>query len=208
MVEDSNVHSRIVGWLKIILPLMALGLLSTLFLFARQTGPGPSIPFSEINAIAEEQLISAPRFSGVAQDGSIIELSAQSAKPEEGDLNRLTITRPRLKLNALDGTELRIFAGVGQIDNEAQTAALDGLARLETSSGYTMETSGLTANLQTGEVTSNGALEIMAPFGSVTAGRVAIVVSRDGEGQQMRFTDGVKLLYDPSKDPAAQRTDP
>lgn len=196
MLSDGNVHSTVVGWLKILLPMGALALLSTMFLFARQTGEAPAIPFAELDEMAREQLISAPRFSGVADDGSVIQITAQDAKPDGPDLNNLTINRPRLSLDAADGTSLEIFAGAGVIDNAEQTARLDGLARLETSSGFTMETAGLVADLQTGEVRSLGRLEVQAPFGSVTAGAVSILVTNDSLGQQMRFTDGVKLVYD------------
>ena len=101
-------------------------------------------------------------------------------------------------LDAVDGTSLTIFAGAGVLDGPNQQARLDGLARLETSSGYMMETAGLLADLETGQVTSLGRLEVQAPFGSLTAGQVDILVTSEGEGQQMRFTDGVKLVYDPA----------
>lgn len=198
MAPDGNVHSAVVGWLKILLPLGALALLSTMFLFARASGPPPAIPFAEIDQMARQQLISAPRFSGVADDGSVIQITAQNARPNSGDLQSLTIERPRLTLDAADGTSLQIFAGAGVIDNAAQEARLDGLARLETSSGYAMETAGLLADLQSGEVTSLGRLAVQAPFGSLTAGRVTIAVTKDGTGQQMRFTEGVKLIYTPT----------
>lgn len=198
MSTDSNVHSTVVGWLKILLPLGALALLSTMFLFARQSGDAPTIPFAEIDQMARDQLITAPRFSGVADDGSVVEITALNAKPDGADLNSLTINKPRLTLNAADGTSLSIVAGAGVIDNTGQEARLDGLARLETSSGYKMETAGLVANLKSGEVTSQGRLAVQAPFGSVTAGQVSILVTDDGMGQQMRFTGGVKLVYDPT----------
>ena len=198
MAADSNVHSQVVGWLKILLPLGALALLSTMFLFARQTGEPPAIPFAKLDEMARDQLVSAPRFSGVADDGSIIQITAQDAKPDGTDLGSLTITQPRLSLDALDGTTLTIFAGAGVIDGSRQQARLDGLARLETSSGFMMETAGLLADLETGEVSSLGRLEVQAPFGSVTAGQVSILVTDSADGQQMRFTGGVKLVYDPA----------
>ena len=100
-------------------------------------------------------------------------------------------------MRATDGTTLTIRAGEGVLDNASRTATLGGLARLETSSGYQMETKGLVADLQSGVVTSLGPLEVKAPFGQVTAGSVEILTSQDGTGQRMDFTKGVKLLYVP-----------
>lgn len=197
MAVYENFHTQLVIWSKIILPIGAIALLSTLFMFARDTNNGGEIPFAEIDEIAREQKISEPQFSGVTADGSIVELTATAAKPEQGSLSALTITQPRLTMNAADGTSLTIIAGAGELDSVSQEARLSGLARLETSTGYVMETGGLIAELDTGVITSTGPLAIRAPFGAVDAGRVSITVAPDGTGQQMRFTDGVKLVYTP-----------
>ena len=65
-----------------------------------------------------------------------------------------------------------------------------------------METNGLTANLETGVIMSDGALEIRAPFGRLTAGRVTFKTANDDTGQQMLFTQGVRLIYTPNSDSA------
>lgn len=201
-----NFHSQLVGWSKIILPLSALGLLSTLFLFARTNGDTSGIPFAEIEALAQEQQINAPRFSGVTDDGSIVALSAQTAKLDPNNPNRMEAASLKLDLNAADGSKVLITAIDGEIDNAAKIAQLNGLARLETSTGFTMETNGLVADLQTGVISSNGSLEVRAPFGEITAGRVTFQSAQDDLGQQMLFTDGVRLIYTPSNTTAEEST--
>lgn len=199
MAPADNLYSRFVGFTKVILPLMAVALLSTLFLFARNNGGSTEIPISELEALAREQRITAPEFSGVAADGSVIKISARFAKPEDGSMESLSISEPTLTLDASDGTSLKIFAGEGVIDGASRTARLAGLARLETSSGYLMETTSLSADLDTGRIKSDGRLAIMAPFGELEAGRVEILVTSSGTGQEMRFTNGVRLLYKTNK---------
>ncbi|MDG1376481.1 MAG: hypothetical protein P8P56_05585 [Yoonia sp.] len=198
MATPDNFHSQLVGWSKIILPLCALGLLSTLFLFARSNRNAADIPFAEIAALAQDQRINAPRFSGVADDGSIIAISAQSAKIDPDATDRFNIAMLKLVVNAPDGSELRVTAVEGEVDGGAKIAQLKGLARLETSNGYSMETNGLAANLETGVVGSDGALEVHAPFGEITAGRVTFQSADDNSGHQMLFTEGVRLVYTPS----------
>ncbi|MFZ3580760.1 hypothetical protein ACOI1H_01140 [Loktanella sp. DJP18] len=198
MATTTNFHSQLVGWLKILLPLAALMLLSTLFLFARNTGTTNEIPFADIDAAAAEQRIAAPRFSGLTSTGDTLQISAEAARPDTDGGSQVTIDRPRLSLDATDGTTLRVTAGSGMVDTVAQTAQLSGLARLETSSGYVMETKGLQADLATGTVTSDGALEVQAPFGQLQAGQVTFQAGTGDTGQQMNFTNGVKLLYTPS----------
>lgn len=194
---SNNFHSRFVGWAKVALPLIAIGLLSTLFLFARTQTEPTEIPFSTINQLARDQRISNPQFSGVAGDGSVLRVTAQSAQPKDGELDFLVVTAPRLDLTAIDGTTLRIEAGEGSIDGPGRMANLVALARLETSSGFLMETEGLTADFKTGTIVSHGPLEIHAPFGEIIAGHVQIIVEDRDAGQQMHFTEGVKMLYTP-----------
>jgi len=198
MATDPNFHTWAVGWLKIILPMGALALLSTLFLFARSpANQGQEIPIGQIEEIAKEQQITAPQFSGIADDGSVIAVRADSAKPDVAIQDTLLVEDIAIDVDAPDGTTLKITSGTSVLDTAAQTARLNGLSRMTTSSGYTMETNGISADLKTGEIVSDGKLAVQAPFGDLTAGKVRITVSADGTGQQMVFTQGVRLLYTP-----------
>ncbi len=199
--EDA--HTRLVGWLKILLPLAALVLLSTMFLLARRPGDVGDIPFAEIEAIAREQRLSAPRFAGVADDGSKISIAADFVRPDPDSPNTFRLIGLQGLFEATDGTSLTLTSGRGSIGGSGRTAEFSELVRVETSSGYAIEATGLAANLETGVVVSRGALEIRAPFGSLTAGAMEIRLSEDGTGQQMVFKEGVRLVYDPSK----QRTE-
>ncbi|MEL6642252.1 MAG: hypothetical protein AAFP98_13255 [Pseudomonadota bacterium] len=201
MATEANFHTWFVGWLKILLPLGALALLSTLFLFARNpANHGQEIPIAQIEAIAKEQQITAPQFSGLTDDGSIVAVQAEEAKPQPNNPDALLVERLTIDLDTPQGTTLNITSGTSILDTVAQTARLNGLSRVITSSGYTMETNGLTADLKTGEVVSDGRLAIQAPFGDLTAGKVRIHVTAEGTGQQMVFTDGVRLVYTPGQD--------
>ena len=197
MTIADNLYSQLVGWAKIILPLCALALLSTLFLFARSTNEPSDIALAEVEAIAREQRVSAPQFSGVTDDGAVIIISAKSAKPDVSQPETIGIEDMRLRMDNADGSHIEVTATLGEIDGSARIASFLGLARLVTSSGYEMETNGLIAELDTGIVASNGLLEIHAPFGELTAGKVTIQIANDDNAQEMLFTDGVRLLYRP-----------
>lgn len=200
MAVETNFHTWVVGWLKIILPLGALALLATLFLFARSpANQQQTIPIAQIEEIAKEQQITAPQFSGVTEDGSVIAVQAKSAKPDAQNPNALLVESLSIDMNASDGTDLQISSDTSILDSQAQTVRLNGLSRVITSSGYTMETNGISADLKTGEIVSDGRLAVQAPFGDLTAGKVQISISKDGTGQQMVFTQGVRLLYTPQQ---------
>ena len=197
MYSSDNLHSILVGWAKIILPLCALGLLSTLFLFSRSQNEPTDIALSEVEAIAREQRLSAPRFSGVTDEGAVLSIRARTAKPDATQPDKVNIDGVELRVDNPSGSHVVVSATQGELDGRARLARLLGLARLQTSSGFEMETNGLIAELDSGKVISDGVLEIRAPFGELTAGQVTFQVSAENTGQQMLFTNGVRLLYDP-----------
>jgi lipopolysaccharide export system protein LptC len=196
MLGDDNLYSQFVGFLKITLPLAALALMSTVFLFARAPTQDSAVPYAEIEEIAREPRLSGAQVSGVADDGSVIQLTAETARPL-GDV--LLVETMSASIDAVDGIHIDIRAGQGEINNATRIARLTGLARIETSNGYEMETAGITANLSTGQITSDGALEIQAPFGSLTAGQMIIETPEGMDGQVMLFQNGVRLVYTPQQ---------
>jgi lipopolysaccharide export system protein LptC len=196
MLGDDNLYSQFVGFLKITLPLAALALMSTVFLFPRAPTQDSAVPYAEIEEIAREPRLSGAQVSGVADDGSVIQLTAETARPL-GDV--LLVETMSASIDAVDGIHIDIRAGRGEINNATRIARLTGLARIETSNGYEMETAGITANLTTGQITSDGALEIQAPFGSLTAGQMIIETPEGMDGQVMLFQNGVRLVYTPQQ---------
>lgn len=198
-MDRDNVYSQFVAWSKILLPLAALALLSTLFLFSRGpvTGDG-DIPFADIEEIARDQRISAPRFAGVATDGSVVTVTAESARPGSAD-GGLDITRPEARIQTTGGAVVEFRAGAGTIDPSGRHARLSGLARIETSTGYEMETTGLSADLEQGRIESDGALEARAPFGELTAGKLVIETPEGADSQLILFNEGVRLVYRPQQ---------
>lgn len=195
MGQTDNLYSAFVGWMKVLLPLAALALLSTIFLLARGSNNVQSIPYADLAAIAREQGMTNPNLSGVTDDGSAVSITAAALRPSTADA--FSIVAPVLVLDAVDGSRVEISAGEGAIDGRQKRMTLTGLVRLGTSSGYMMETTGIEADLASGVLSSLGPLEVQAPFGTLTAGKVVVMTSPDGLGQQMVFNDGVHLLYDP-----------
>ena len=199
MASSDNAYSRYVAWMKILLPLGALALLSTMFLLPGASPPGDdAIPYADVETLAREQRIGDPSFSGVAEDGSLISISATSARPLPDAPDSLTATDLLAEIDSPDGTRTEIRAGEGRIDTGAGQARLAGLARITTSNGYEMETRALGADLDSGRIESEGALEVRAPFGTLTAGALVMETPGNGAGRRMVFSEGVRLVYRPA----------
>jgi lipopolysaccharide export system protein LptC len=162
MGDADNLHSQMVGWAKIVLPLCALGILSTLFLFARDSNDLDTSALEQAEEIARAQRVTAPEFAGVTDDGSVVVIAAKSAQPDATRLDTVQIDDISMRLDTPEGNFLTVNATKGEVDGRAQIASFLGLARLETSTGYALETNGLMAELATGRITSEGLLEIRA----------------------------------------------
>ena len=76
-------RSRIVAWLRVILPLTALALLSVLFLLGRKPEPEGNIPYANVDPreVAERQLATSPTYAGVTEDGAQINITGAQVMP-------------------------------------------------------------------------------------------------------------------------------
>lgn len=210
MAASDNLYSRFIGWSKILLPLAALALLSTLFLFARKTSGELTIPYAEIEEIARDPRISEPAFSGVADDGSVIAVHARTIRPDPDRSDSFFVDDLQMDITATDGAVFTVTSGEGYLNGPEQVIGLSGLSRVTSSSGFALESQGLVADLAAGTLVSVGPIAIMAPFGEMTAGGVEIStlpdqtalvpidLDPDGltqSGSRMVFNNGVRLLY-------------
>ncbi|WP_210528424.1 LPS export ABC transporter periplasmic protein LptC [Rubellimicrobium arenae] len=194
-------RSRAIAWAKILLPLAALALLSTMFLLAREPGGPGEIPFAQIEEIARDPRIDRPRLAGVAPDGTTVVLSADRIMPVAGQQDLYRLAAPRLETVSVAGGAATLTAGTGEADGPSQRLHLTGGVRVEASSGLEVETADVTADLATGTATS-GPVTARAPFGTITADSM-VLTQGEGKGARLVFNGGVRLLYLP-QDPRAE----
>lgn len=198
MVRD-NLHSRIVFWLKIIQPILALAILATLFLFSRTPEPGDTLPYADVNVdeLARNQRLTAPEYSGVTSDGAALSIRAGVVRPNESgaDADGLfaTYTLP-------GGARVDLTAAAGRIDNAAGKLSLTGDVQIVTSTGYRIETNGLDSALGRTDLVSGGEVRVEAPFGHIDAGKMELYKDNAAiPGYLLLFSSGVKLIYQPPR---------
>lgn len=197
MSGADNLYSQWVGWAKILLPLCAIALLSTLFLFARNPSDATDIPLTQVAELAREQQLTSPEFSGVTDTGAVVVVSARNARPADERPDAASVTDLRVRMDNPGGSTLEVTGVTGELDGRARSARFSGLVRMTTSTGYVMETSAMTVMLDEGTATSDGFVEIRAPLGNLTAGQVTFQADGSNTGQRILFTGGVRLIYQP-----------
>lgn len=194
MKTAGGAYSQLIRLAQILLPLTALSILATLFLLANNPSEEGEIPYADVEAIARENRLSRPSYSGVTRGGETVTARARVAQPEgEGAV----ADHLGARIETASGEIVDIAAGAGHFSPETGAVRFTGLARVESSTGYRMETGGLTLTLDTGHAISDGTVEIRAPFGRVEAGQMEIIPGADGKAQRLVFQNGVRLLYKP-----------
>lgn len=200
MATYDNSYSRFIALTKVILPFVALGILSTLFLFSRNIDPSLSIPYADVDVeeLAREQRIGAPNFAGVTEDGAAISITAKAARPDPDNSEIVSATDLTAIIEDQAGGHINITAKTGLIDSGEKLVTLMDGVRLETSTGYVINTSKMVSSLNETSVITQGHVTADGPLGRLEAGLMEIRPQNEGaESHLLVFKGGVKLVYDP-----------
>lgn len=197
MSAQDNFYSRFVAWMKIILPLIALGLLSTLFLISRSIDPTQAIPISEIDLAqrAEDEGATNAAFAGMTAGGDQIAFAAVTARPDPDDPRLIEAETITARIMLKSGARIDIVSDRADLHQNDYTATLDGAVRLQTTTGYDIRTDRLEAKLDTLFAQTPGPISGTGPPGDLTAGRMVLQGDEESGDAHLLFTDGVKLVY-------------
>lgn len=203
MPARDNPYSRFVAFLKVVLPLAALGVLSTLFLLSRGNAPAPGTAEPpaglDVDQLLREQRLNAPDFAGVTRDGTAISLTADRVGRDPAAPARMRAEQVRARMELADGSYAEIVARQGSIDRTRRRAVLEGEVVLALSSGYRVTSERIVAALDETDIVSPGPVSAEGPATRLEAGSMRLWSGPAAEdGYLLDFTDGVKLVYDPN----------
>lgn len=199
MARADNTYSKVVAGMKVLLPLAALGLLSTLFLISNIVDPSDSVPMSQIDLEQRARDLGAtnPSFAGVTGQGDEIRFTADIVRPDPETPERLTAERVAAQFRLQAGTRVDITADTADLERREMTAQLGGDVRMTTSTGYVIETDRLISRLDALYALSPGPITATGPLGDLTAGRMVLQNAPQTGAAELHFSAGVKLVYLP-----------
>lgn len=192
-------YSRMVAYLKVLLPLAALALLSTLFLISRGVDTKAVIPFAqkEIEDRMRGQQVTAPFFSGTTSQGDEIMVTASVARAGSFAGNGATASDLEAVIRLSRGGRMTLVSDQGSINPDEDIARFSGHVVLTSADGLTVRTEALETALSTLMASSPGEVTATGPMGNLTAGQMLITAKSEGAPVQMVFKNRVKLVYDP-----------
>lgn len=192
--------SRTVGWLKVALPLTALGLLSTLFLVSNRIDPEAAIPYAtvDVESRLREPRITKPAYAGTTVDGSALVMQAAEARPATTKGAPSTAADVTATLTTPDGKRTDLRAESATLDADSHFLNLAGKVKIDNSTGYSIETEALTADLDETALTSGAPVSATGPVGRITADSMSLTRSQGAEDTYLLvFKGSVKLVYQP-----------
>ncbi|MGV8950386.1 MAG: hypothetical protein ACOH2M_04730 [Cypionkella sp.] len=193
-----NLHSRLVSILKLVLPLIALVLLSTLFLFSRKINPEDAIPYATVDIADRLQnpKMTDADYSAMTNDGTSIVISAAEAKP---GADGASMKQAVGTLTAPSGAKTYITASTVQMNTAINSIALGGGTQIDAAGGYRLITEGLDITNNLTHVESTAPIAGSGPFGTIDADKMLLSRSDKGGPFLLVFKGNVRLIYQPQQ---------
>ncbi|MFP7672158.1 hypothetical protein ACG74X_02250 [Marivita sp. S0852] len=192
-------YSRLIAWLKLLLPLAALALLSTIFLYSRNPDPISVIPvLTDGSDPSQGEQVGKPFFAGTTEAGHALTLSARRARAQDADASGMVADDLRAVIDTDSGSRITIDARLGEMAGSDELRLRDGVV-LESSSGYTVTADGLNAAIDRVAIESTSPVEADGPGLSLSAGKLRVEEADTSSDIQLLFTEGVNLIYTPQQ---------
>ena len=190
--------------LRVIVPLGALVLLSTVFLVSRNIDPDRAIEMADVDLaeLTREPRIGAARFAGMTDDNTALVIDAETVRSREdvqqsGPIH-LSLAAPHGELQFGSGRTVTFQAERGVLDQADDRLDMQGAVVLETSDGYVARMPSLVSALQRTHVVGTGGISGVGPAGEITADSVELSTKTDQTGGYLlAFKGNVRLIYLP-----------
>jgi lipopolysaccharide export system protein LptC len=192
-------YSRLVAVLKIGLPLLALGLLSSLFLLSTDDDFEGGLVFSEsdLEALGQGLRVTGPVLTGRTRGEDPFRFTAEIVIPDAAPPTRATISQLDGQVEFIGGPVVDIEAPDADLDLERQVMALWGRVTVRSDDGYTIVADRMEVDLVSGAMTAEGAVDGRGPMGTIASETMAVVpAAADPDRRVFSFGNGVRLVYD------------
>jgi lipopolysaccharide export system protein LptC len=199
--------TRLVRFLRIALPLLALALLSTVFLVARHLNPDDALPYSDVD-IADrlrDPRMTNPVYAGTTADGADLRVTAETATPEKPGTETVAASGATAQtvlglLTTPDGVRTDLRSLAAQMDVTGDSVTFTGGVDLANGAGYRVQTDSMIARMDQTEVRSLAPVVATGPATHITA--LEMVLTQDTtrpDSYVLVFNGQVKLVYTPPK---------
>lgn len=188
---------------RVVLPLAALALLSTVFFVARHLNPDDAIPYAKVDVAdrMREPRMTLPVYSGATQDGADLRINADEALPEKPSQEKGPSAKTVFStLTTPDGGRTELTSATAQMDSGQETVTFEGAVDVKNSTGYRVQTERMIARLDQTEVRSLTPVVATNDTTRITATEMVLTQDVGKAGSYVLVFNGdVKMVYQPQK---------
>jgi lipopolysaccharide export system protein LptC len=185
----------LVGWMKRLLPLGALMLLSLVILWPEISQHNPARVSYRLAAgtdAADQGSMTKAHYEGIDQSGRPYTMTADQA--EQTDADTVVLTHPAGDMTMKNGTWLMVQSRDGLYHAKAQHLDLSNHVVLYRDDGTTVRTAKAFIDLKAGTASGHETVNADGPFGTLDAHGFTIT----DRGARLHFTGPAKLVLDGS----------
>jgi lipopolysaccharide export system protein LptC len=197
-MAQRDAWSRAVSYAKVLMPLGALAILSTLFLLSRKVDT--VIDLSGFSSADLAQTIANPRFAGVSEDGSTFQFAARAANPVAAKADQMRVDDLNLTVALNDGSSIGASATAATIDMRAKTVTMNDNPVLTTSTGYEIHADAVSIDYGTTRLVTSTGITVTGPAGLISADQLTLTDRGTGASDyQLVFTGNVQMTINPAE---------
>ena len=197
-MRQRDAWSRAVRYAKVLMPLGALAILSTLFLLSRKIDS--VVDLTKFDPVAMEQTLASPRFAGVTDDGSLFTITARAANPVADQDTQIRVDSVEIGFDLTDGSSVNATAPFALVDTSAKTVSLNEEAFISTSTGYQITSDNFEISYGEVRMATASAIKATGPAGLITADQLVLRDNGPDESDyQMIFSGNVHMIYEPAE---------
>lgn len=193
---DDGGYSRFVGWMKLVLPLIAGVLVALLVAWPHLEKKVDKFRLGQSGISFEEaagQQVANARFTGTDKRNRPFTITARSASRSSTNKNAVHLDLPKADLTTEGGAWLAMSAKSGVYDRKAQILDLTGEVSIFQDGGYEFRTESIRIFLDDGTATGTEPVQGQGPFGVLVAAGVRLL----DQGRRIIFTGKARLTIFP-----------
>ena len=193
--EDTRRYSSFIEKLRMVVPIIALGLVILLFAWPQFQGTFTTFvgDEEEFDIKKSESMLVNPRFESVNTNGEPYVVTAEKAALEGGEDSDIEMDHPFGQISLGGGKSIEISADTGVYNQAQETLSLKDNIRMEHSTGYSLETNDMFVELKEGILHAPSDVVIYSDQNRLEASSLKII----GEGDKIEFTGPTKVKLNP-----------
>jgi lipopolysaccharide export system protein LptC len=190
-------YSRLVRSLRLLLPLLAAGLLVLAMIWPQLDWRSVVLSDDVDTTIdindAQQLRMRNAKLVGVDEDNQPFKISAAEARQGEDGINSVILDRPAGEIAMKDGTELTMQADNGLYNRNEDRLELSGSVTVTHGDGYRLQTESATVLMKSGRASGNQLIDGYGPEGLIQGEGFEIV----DKGKTVRILGKSRLVFSP-----------